>query len=496
ESYVNFINSNPNSPLRILAEESVFEISTSSNTAASFNNFIVTYPKNRFVDTAWVQLYQFELSNFSTEMMKKFLLTDIPFKSRIRRDIALFDSIALPYSLNSKYGFMNEDGEVMIESRYDFTGFFQEGLAIVALNNKYGFINKHGDLQIPCIYESVNDFNDGLAIVERKGKMGMIDRNGRLLFECIYEDLGVFSEGMAYASLNEKYGYYDVRGKEVIPHLFDDAYDFHDGLANVENEGKQAIINQGGAYEIPLAYSEIKLYYDTLYTFEEDGFYGIMNREAQMFVEPIYTAISSVHNGLAVASIQGRVVYLDTLGTMVIDNGYQLFPNYLLKGEFVDGVSITSKKGKYGRINLKDEVVTDFKFENMGLGIEHFPAQKDGLWGVYNSKGGTLVDPLYGSLIAVDNGNYIASRNDTVGVIDSEGNTIVPFSFSEVESMGSDLFMVKHNMKVGIYKNEKLIVRVQYDQIGVFDKDFLFLSKAGRLLYYNTSTGMLIKLTD
>lgn len=496
ESYVGFIESNPNSPLKPLAERNVFGISTASNSSESFNNFIITFPQNRFVDTAWVQLYEFELSNFSIDVMEKFLKTDAPFKSRIRKDIALFDSIALPYSVNSKYGFMNEDGKVMIRNSFDFVGFFQEGLAIVALNDKYGFINKHGDLQIPCKYESVSDFNNGLSIVELKGKMGMIDRNGRFLFECVYDDLGVFSEGMVYASQNNKYGYYDVNGEEVISHKFDDAYDFHDGIANVENEGKQSIINKDGAYEIPLAYSEVKLYYDTLYTFEEDGFYGIMNHKVQLFVEPIYTAISAVHNGLAIASIQGRVVYLDTLGTMVIDDGYEPYPNYILKGEFIEGVSIASKKGQYGRINLKDEIVTEFKFENIGMGIGHFPGQKEGLWGVFDSKGKVMVKPSYESLEPTENGNYIASKNDTMCVIDSKGNTIVPFSFNELESIGTDLFLVKQNEKVGIYKNEKLIIPVQYDQIGIFDKDFLFLSKDGRLLYYNISKGKLIELTD
>ena len=496
ESYVSFIESNPNSPLRPLAEKNVFGISTASNSSESFNNFIVSYPQNPFVDTAWVQLYEFELSNYSKDVMEKFLKTDAPFKSRIKKDIELFDSIALPYSVNSKYGFMNEDGKVMIRSSYDFVGFFQEGLAIVALNDRYGFINKHGDLQIPCKYESVGDFNNGLSIVELNGKMGMIDRNGRFLFECVYHDLGVFSEGMVYAGLNDKYGYYDSNGKEVIPHKFDDAYDFHDGIANIENEGKQSIINTAGDYEIPLAHSGIKLYYDTLYTFEEDGFYGIMNHKAQIFVVPIYTAISSVHNGLAIASIQDRVVYLDTLGTMVIDNGYEPYPNYILKGEFIDGISIAWKKGKYGRINVKDEIVTEFKFENIGMGTDQFPGQKKGLWGVFDSKGKVEVTPSYESLEPTGNGNYIASRNYIMGVIDSKGNTIVPFSFSEVESIGTDLFLVMHNEKVGIYKNEKLIIPVQYDQIRVFDKDFLFLSKEGRLSYYNISKGKLIELVD
>lgn len=496
DSYVNFIELNPESPMKPHAEESVFNITTQANNASSFNSFIETYPQNVFIDTAWFQLYQFELSEYSVENMHTFIQTNVPFKSRIREDIALFDSIALPYVHESKYGFMNETGKSMIKSKYDFAGFFQEGLAVVVMNDKYGFVNKHGELQIPCVYESVGDFNGGRAIVEQKGKYGMIDRNGRFLFNCNYDDLGVYSDGLVYASLKDVYGYYNLEGKEVIPHTLNDAYDFNEGIAKVEKDGRQSFIDTTGEFIIPLLHSEVKQYYDTLYTFEEDGFYGIMNHRGQMFVEPIYTAISAVHNGLALASIQNRVVYLDTLGTMVIDNGYQPYPNYLLKGEFIDGVAITSKKDKYGRINLKDEVVTEFEFENMGLGNEHFPAQKGENWGVFASDGTVLVDPAYQSLVTADNGHFIAFRNDTVGVIDLSGNVVVPFSFNEIESMSGDLFTVTQNKKVGIYSNEKLIIPVQYDQIGVFDKDFLFLSKAGQLMYYNISEGSLVQLKE
>lgn len=496
DSYVEFIQTNSESPMKPQAEKQVFSIVTQPNNAGAFNSFIETYPENQFIDTAWFQLYQYELSNYSVETIEGFLNTDVPFKNRIRKDLELFDSITLPYVQSSKYGFMNVAGKQMISNKFDYAGFFQEGLAVVVMNDKYGFVNKHGEVQIQCIYQSASDFNDGRAIVELNGKFGMIDRNGRFFFNCIYDDLGIFSDSLVYASKKDIYGYYNFDGQEVIPHNYNDAYDFHNGVAKVEKGGKHAYINTKGNYIVPPVYSEVKPFYDTLYIFYDDGFYGVMNHRAQIFVEPIYSAISSVHNGLAVASIQNRVVYLDTLGTMVIDNGYQPYPNFLLKGAFMDGIAIASKKDKYGRINIKDEVVTEFEFENIGSGTDLFPAQKGGKWGVFNSDGEIQIEPSYASIVLADNGCFIASRNDTAGVINPNGEIVVPFSFNEIESVANDLFLVTQNKKVGIYINEKLVIPVQYDQIGVFDEDFLFLSKGGELLYYNISSGTLVELTE
>ena len=495
-AYVEFINNNPSSPMINHAELNVFNISTASNTVDAFSTFINSYPENHYIDSAWHHLYQYQLMEYSIETMESFLTTPVPFKSRIEKDIKMFDSILFPHSKDSKFGFMNENGEVVIANDYEFTGVFQEGLAIIVLNGKYGFVNKHGEIQIPCKYESASDFHQGKAIVEVNEKMGMIDRNGRFFIDCNYDDLGTFSDSLVYASINDKYGYYDNTGKQVISHSFDDAYDFHNGIAKVEKDGKQSFINTLGEFQIPLIYSEVRPYYDTLYTFVDSGYYGIMNHKGQVFIEPIYSAIGTVNNGLAIASIQNRVVYIDTVGAMVIDNGYEEYPNYVLKGEFIEGRAIVSKKGKYGRINMKDATVTGIRFENIGIGTTQFPAQKNGEWGLFDNKDVMLIEPQYQSLIALGNGAFIASRRDTVGVVNQEGEVIVPFSFSNVESIGDDLFLVSQNETLGVYKNEKLIIPLQFNQIGFFNEDFLFLIKDGALLYYNIEKGKLVQLSD
>jgi TolA-binding protein len=497
ESYVSYIDSNPTSPLKQSAEKNVFEIVTQENASANFEEFIQVYPENSFVDTAWVQWYENKLSDYSLETMEVFMnMSASPIKERVASDILLYDSVMLPCMRDGAYGFMNTEGISIIPSVYEFAGFFQEGLAVVVKNGKYGFINKRGELQIPCVFESASDFNDGRAIVERNEKVGMIDRNGRFLFDCIYDDLGVYSEGLVYAQIADKYGYYDEKHQLIVPHVFDDAYDFKNGSAKVMKEDKQSYINTAGEFEVPLLYEELELFHDTLYTFLEDGYYGVINHKAQIFVEPIYSSISPVRNGLSVASIEDRLVYLDTLGQMIIDNNYKTYPNFQLKAEFNKGVSIVLKDESYGRINEKDELITDFEYENIGLGKDYFPAEKDGMWGVFSSKGSMLVEPKYDALEITSSGNFVANINDTVGVIDPNGNIVISFAFNEIELLKDNLFLVRVNNSYGVYKNSQLIVSPQFDQIGVFDQDFLFLNKAGVLMYYDIRENKLVQLKD
>ncbi|PWL24248.1 MAG: hypothetical protein DCO96_14705 [Fluviicola sp. XM-24bin1] len=493
ESFNEFIKNNPMSPLRPEAENKVFELSTADNTPESNAAFIRNYPENPNVKNAWWRWYQLELSNYSTDVIAFFMdSTEIPFQDELLEDRALFDVTLLPFEKEGKFGYMRNSGEIHINPEYDYGSFFQEGLAIVAKGEKFGFINKRGDLQIACQFESVSDFVNGLSIVEVNGKFGMIDRNGTFVFEAMYEDLGLLSEGLSYAMVAERYGYYNVAGEMVIPHFFDDAYDFKNGIARVEKDGYQGYIDTEGAFIIPAVHETIEWYQDTLLVFSDEGLYGIMNTQAQIYVEPQFTWINPLREGLAVAELEDRIVYLDSVGTIIIDNGFEVFPNYQLKGEFHDGVAVIKKKDEYGRINKEGKMITEPDYENLGLGKAVFPGKKDDLWGLFNAKGKTVVSIQYDGIFSAPNGKYVVKQSDTMGVVDGVGNVLVPVSFDAVEPIKDDLFLVTSNGLVGVYRNEELIVPVRYNQIGLFSEEYLFLNKDGSIAYYDLVNGKLV----
>lgn len=497
ESYMSFIESNPSSPLIPEAELNVYELATEANTPEAFKDFIANYPQNRHVNDSWKSWYQLSLSAYSEEVCDYFLEnTNTPYAKEIEKDKELFDKTLLPCILNDAYGFMNDTGAVVIDAKYQFSSFFQEGLAIVAQGGKYGFVNKRGELQIPCQFDAASDFVNGLAIVELNERYGMIDRNGRYVFDCIYDELGLLSEGLSYAMVADMYGYYNIKGEMIIPHLFEDAYDFKNGEAKVIQEGKEGVINLKGEFVLPAVHETILKYQDTMFVFSDDGLYGIMNDKSQIFVEPMYNSINPVNNGLSVAALGDRMVYLDSVGDIVLDNGYSVYPNYQSKAEFTDGVAIVMKKEKYGRIDTAGNVITDFKFDNLGVGKHCFSGKKKDAWGLYDYDGKELVAPTYDGLLRAQNGSFIAVQNDSLGVIDHEGNVLVPIVFSEVEYIKDDLFLVRMGDKSGIYRNEKLIIPVRFEQIGIFNPEFLFLSIEGQLSYFNIKKEELVEAKE
>ncbi|EOH6548863.1 WG repeat-containing protein, partial [Campylobacter coli] len=57
--------------------------------------------------------------------------------------------------LNGKYGFIDKSGKIIAKPKFDYGGYFSEGLASVGLNGKYGFIDKSGEFVIEPIFDDI-----------------------------------------------------------------------------------------------------------------------------------------------------------------------------------------------------------------------------------------------------------------------------------------------------------------------------------------------------
>lgn len=105
-----------------------------------------------------------------------------------------------------KYGYMdNVERVTIIEPNYDYIGSFDGGLARVNIKNKWGYINEQGEVAIDTVYEFARDFHDGFAAVKIKSifgtRWGYINKEGEIVITPKYDEAGEFSNGVAYVKL-------------------------------------------------------------------------------------------------------------------------------------------------------------------------------------------------------------------------------------------------------------------------------------------------------
>jgi hypothetical protein len=165
----------------------------------------------------------------------------------------------LPGGGQSDLTFIDRNGNVLGDPALA-AATFTSGLAPVRLGTKWGYVNKEGKLVIDARFDEASLFDSGgLASVLLRGKLLIIDRSGRTFFDTGIGNLsstsapsfnffaismwiagrmqmapfGMFSEGVTPVADRDKWGYIDRTAHYVIRPQFDGAAPFIDGLAAV-----------------------------------------------------------------------------------------------------------------------------------------------------------------------------------------------------------------------------------------------------------------------
>ena len=114
-----------------------------------------------------------------------------------------------------------------------------EGLAAVEKRDRWGFVDTDGNLVVECQYDDVGNFSEGLAAVENdKGLYGYIDKTGQLVIPFQFDDAKDFHEGLAAVEKDKQWGYITKAGILIIPYQYGDAEAFYQGVAQVKKNGK------------------------------------------------------------------------------------------------------------------------------------------------------------------------------------------------------------------------------------------------------------------
>jgi len=99
----------------------------------------------------------------------------------VNKDVVFFGMRR--FRIDGKWGFVNENHEIVIKPEFDDVFPFFEGLAGVKIGEKWGYINENGKTVISPQFDEAYGFSKGLAEVWANGQYGWIDYFGRYIWE-------------------------------------------------------------------------------------------------------------------------------------------------------------------------------------------------------------------------------------------------------------------------------------------------------------------------
>lgn len=386
-------------------------------------------------------------------------------------ELNLFTSDLIAVSRNDEWGYVNSEGEEVIDMGYDGAGIFMNDVALVkdgegyklinvdqeavsggfdymerdqetglvwfVENSKVGLMNDQGEVMIEPVYDHYyqydesyfieTEFSEGYALVMVDGDYGLIDDEGETVVEPgdLVSDIQPFSHGRAlfYDYDISKSGYMNTGGDIVIEALYEYARPFDEfghAIVRTTEDGVQHyhLIDTSGDRVIEEAES-ISHTVDG-YLVQEDGSYHFIDGEGARYHEDGFASVSGVHwsvEGFYVAD--GQIVDAKANVLHESDEGVDDYVQDRSKLYLVEAL--------VGEVRVTDQ---DDSYELTGDAVEQIVnslavMERDGQYGAVNFDGELIVPFDYnGAVLSHDGFLIVHDEEGMIGLFTTDGTMI------------------------------------------------------------------------
>lgn len=280
----------------------------------------------------------------------------------------------IPFRKGAQWGFIDPNGNWVIQPKFQDADAFHEGHAAVKLGGHWGLIKMNGDWAIRPLYTAkyvmilgASRFNfrpkGGFVMTESDGKKAFLSYDGDTLRKSFdFDDAFPFSEGLAVVRIQENWGAIDTAGEFIIPPSFEKtAKKFSQGLLAYQEGLFWGFIDKTGKSVIAPQYENS---YFIEYGFREN--LALVKKNSWQFIDKKgfallnikYNAQKPFSEGLAaIQNTEGKWGFLDANNTVKISFQFQA------TSEFKEGLCAVKKDNQVGFINKMGEWVIKPQYE-------------------------------------------------------------------------------------------------------------------------------------
>jgi WG containing repeat len=362
--------------------------------------------------------------------------------------------------VNSKVGFIDETGRLVVPPAFPNVGFMDETGRLV---NAATFPFNVPSIEfVPSAYRA-DPFSEGLAPAQVKAsepdaesKWGFINRRGQMTIAPTFTEARNFSEGLAAVEVTlgnqeeeGKWGFINKKGQMVIAPFYSGALDFSEGLAPVriavstgpEAESKWGFINQKGEMIISPAYSSALNFSDGLAAVsvtvgtgqETKAEWGFIDHKGQMVIAPTYPAAPAFSEGLASVQLtNNRLGFIDKKGDLVVTTNFQFAS---LTDTFI---ASSFKKDQFDDSPYEDQEFGEPPRFSEGL----YPVRVKGKWGYIDKQGEILISPRFDVAGNFHEGVASVGVGRRAGFINKQGRYVIPLRFRYAGDFSNGLALV------------------------------------------------------
>lgn len=370
-------------------------------------------------------------------------------------------------TVDSKYGIIDKDGQVIIEPQYDY---------IQIPNPEEPIFICFYDYSTEEMEYSSKVLNaEGKEILTKYQKVQAIANNNTSINNSYQTSILKYKD-------NGKYGIITLTGKKITDAIYDsiETLEYKDGILKVKQEDQYGLIELNGNKLVECEYNSIASdgYYDENTKYDMAGFivnirtdegyrYGYINYKGKQTLDTIYTnlkRITEIKDAETVYMItykNGQAGLLKNSQT-ILKNEYEN-----IEYDSVNKLLALQKSAKQGVYDLAGNMILPIQYDEIIFAGQYINTSKDDKLLVFDATGTIQSEDSYKSILPVADGKYYITidRNNKYGVTDSNKITLIENSYSYIEYAFDNYFIVSKGGKSGVLSTDAEIIPIEYNVV-------------------------------
>jgi len=499
EELETFIQYHPESKFVAPVQDELYHQYLQREDTVYFKVFLTKYASNRNCDKMWKVYFDASIGNYDSVRMVSFInrYPEYPYKNAVLQELKWFRNQLYPIAnKQDQYGFMDEEGGVVIDCQYEEVNEFHEGLAAVMKNGKYGTITPNNEVAVHFNYDLISDYQSGCAIIEKNRLFGLIDRSGKILIQPTYSEMQfVFSDLLLYKE-KERFGLMTTKEQKIIESTFTEFLPLNDQYAVVSNEDGSGILHASLKLLISCEYEEITLFANG-FMVKKKGQWGVIDFFGRTVIPVVFDEIYSTSYPYLMVKKANTFFHISTANWNVVSAPCPLFDGWKDLASFDGRYFLCCKKGNYFWLDSSLKVVKPLKmFMIQQVAYCMVGKQKStDLLGISDRQGVPLSKFIYSEVQFFSNGFMKVIHEGKMGLYSTMGTLITEAIYDNIIYWPEvDLFLTEKDGYQGVINPDgKVILPNKYSSIKVYSNQILALNQGNKLLYLNFITGKLVK---
>ena len=306
-------------------------------------------------------------------------------------------------------------------------------------------------------------------------KWGYSTENKQIVIQPKYSDASWFSNGYAAVKVGSKYGYINKAGKMVIPAKFTVAKTFRKGyMPKANSMGGDSVLFAGASLT-------------------SDGYEKCIDTKGRIMLKcPAINENSVAENSKPVETIIKQKTYSLPNNDGLFD---KIDDDYKIPGSD-ETYYIAEKNGMYGVFNTKFETILPFEYSSikkiMSGSNEYLQVTKNSMNGVFSANGQVLINPDNSSLVMINGTNktdyVIVKHGGKTYVKDLKNNDVISTGYADInyDNNGGFVLTGDDNTKGFYFMDSKMIAPKYSDVRLVNGGEYIIVRTAnGKMGYVN-----------